>query len=61
MVSLKSLTFFHSWRKLFPDVKDEDSQGFSGIDVNKLESTEVMNFFKGFGNVKESLERWLQS
>jgi hypothetical protein len=45
--SLKPLTLFHSWRKCFPDIED-DYQDFSSKYVNKLENTELVNFFKGF-------------
>jgi hypothetical protein len=54
---LKPLTRFHLWRKLFPDVED-DYQGFSSKDVKKLESSELVNFLKGFENVEGNLERW---
>jgi hypothetical protein len=56
------VTLIPSWRKLLPDLEDDDLQGFPNEEISKSEILDKVCAVRSFENVSEdNVEEWFQS
>jgi hypothetical protein len=60
--SMQLVTLVSSWRKLLPDLEDEDLQGFHNEVISKSKILDMVCAMRSFENTnKNNTEEWLQS
>jgi hypothetical protein len=54
------VTLIQSWRKLLPDLEDDDFQGFPNKETSKSENLDIVCAMKSYENTnKDNVKEWL--